>query len=82
MEHNLSSNEIKKILHPILEEIIGTKVKVDESLINSGLVDSMNLIDLTLALEEKFKISIHSTETIPENFESINLLTEFISKKI
>jgi len=54
----------------------------DENLISSGIIDSMGILKLTAFMEKKFGIKIGNEEIIPENFQTLNALTEFVEKKI
>lgn len=74
--------QIESEVLTILENLIGAKVQINDSLIESRLVDSMAVIDLTMELEEKFKIKINASEVKSENFETTKLLSLFIFKKM
>lgn len=56
---------------------------IDEaaSLYDSGLVDSLHLIDLLAAVERQFAITIGTGEVTPENFDTIAGLTAFVAGK-
>lgn len=77
----MSAAEIERELIPILEKMIGMKIAPDDSLIESRLIDSMAVIDLTMELEEVFQIKIQAAEVRPENFETAKILSYFIASK-
>jgi acyl carrier protein len=54
----------------------------DYSLIDSGVIDSVGIISLLNFLEKSFSVNISSDELMPENFDTINLITYFVEKKI
>jgi acyl carrier protein len=54
----------------------------DDSLIESGIVDSTGILELIEFLEENFGIQVSETETVPENLGSIAGLTRFVSAKV
>lgn len=58
-----------------------TKIDPDESLISSGVLDSLALLRLIAFLEEQLGITVEDSEVIPENFESINEIKAFIDRK-
>ena len=58
-----------------------TKLDPDQSLISSGVIDSLAILRLIVFLEENFGISVDDDEVVPENFESINVMKAFIQKK-
>jgi acyl carrier protein len=47
----------------------------DDAIISSGLIDSFNLVDLALFIEEEFHVRIDDAELTAEVFDSINELT-------
>ena len=53
----------------------------DESLLESGIIDSMGMVQLIVFLEDKYMIKIDDEELIPENFESINAIWHLIQQK-
>ncbi|PKL39660.1 MAG: acyl carrier protein [Spirochaetae bacterium HGW-Spirochaetae-1] len=53
----------------------------EESLIESGVIDSTGVLELVMFLEETFGIEIDDEELVPENLDSINNLVNFLKKK-
>ena len=52
-----------------------------DDLIESGVIDSLGILKLLAFLEAKFSIHIADEELIPENFQSIESIESFISRK-
>lgn len=69
----------------IVKEIMlgdnSTKIDPDESLINSGVLDSLALLRLIAFIEEQFNVTVEDSEVIPENLETINDITAFVVEK-
>ncbi|HBB32925.1 MAG TPA: acyl carrier protein [Cyanobacteria bacterium UBA8803] len=53
----------------------------DASFLENGIIDSMNVMELVLFLEEKWGIKIEDTEIVPENFDSVSGLAGFVRSK-
>jgi acyl carrier protein len=53
----------------------------DEKLISSGLIDSFNLMDLALFVEDTFGVRIEDTELNAETFDSLNQLNALIESR-
>ncbi len=53
----------------------------DENLITQGIIDSMGILKLISFIEKTFSIKINNEEVVPENFQSLNALNEFIERK-
>jgi len=53
----------------------------DELLIGAGIVDSLGILKLVSFIEEKFGIEVLDEELIPENFQTINDISNLIKTK-
>jgi len=53
----------------------------DESLIESGIVDSLGILRLVAFIEENFSVVVDDTEVVPENFETINAMSSLVQRK-
>ncbi len=53
----------------------------DASLLENGIIDSMNVMELVLFLEEKLGIKVEDFEIVPENFDSVSNLAAFARQK-
>ena len=58
-----------------------TGIAPDESLIESGIIDSTGILELVMFLEEKYSIKIEDEELIPENLDTVNNLVKFLERK-
>lgn len=52
-----------------------------ESLIRSGVLDSTGIHELVLFIEEEFRVTVAPEEMIPANFDSIEAVDGFVSRK-
>ena len=48
--------------------------------IEDGLLDSFDIISLTSMLEEQYHITVDGMDIVPENFCSVEAITELIKK--
>ncbi|MEX2030635.1 MAG: acyl carrier protein [Anaerolineales bacterium] len=53
----------------------------EDSLIASGIVDSLGILRLVAFIEEKFSVVVDDTEVVPENFETINAMSSLVQRK-
>lgn len=71
-------------LHHFLQDTIAQlafkKVGFDDSLIESGLLDSITLVEVIVAIEEKTGRSMPQHLLQNENFETINTMVDTIAK--
>lgn len=56
-------------------------VGVEDELLESGIVDSMGVMEILLFVEERFGVALEDEEMIPENFHTIPALSELIHRK-
>ena len=51
------------------------------SFLENGIVDSMNVLELVMFIEESFAIKVADDEITPEHFDSISKLAAFVRSK-
>jgi D-alanine--poly(phosphoribitol) ligase subunit 2 len=54
----------------------------DESLFESGLLDSFALPDLVSALEQEFKIKVPDSDLNPRKFDSISRIESYLADRV
>ncbi len=77
------SNKIRTFLFE--SEDFGSRmnpdIKDEESLIDTGVVDSFGIVSLISFLEEAFSIKIESEDFVRENFETVVNMVDFVKRK-
>ena len=58
------------------------EVNDDQSLMVSGIIDSLAIFRLVAFLEDSFRVRIGDDEIVPENFQSVNDIESFVSGKL
>jgi len=56
-------------------------IKDDSLIFKEGYFDSMGFVLLITFLEDNFGVKIVDADLMEENFESINAITDFVSRK-
>ena len=59
----------------------GRAIAPTETLISSGLIDSFNLVDLALFIEDTFGVHIDDTELNAETFDTLEQLAALIEQR-
>jgi acyl carrier protein len=54
----------------------------DASFLENGIVDSTNILELVMFVEEEFGITTDDNDIIPDNFDSISKLSQFTRNKV
>jgi acyl carrier protein len=74
--HEISAFIAKEILKQPGRSIAG-----DTVLISSGLVDSFNLVDLAMFVEDHFGVKIEDTELTAETFDTLDQLSALVDSR-
>lgn len=56
-------------------------VSSDESLLDSGILDSASIFQLVGFLEERFNFVIPDEDLVPDNFETIDSIAAFVRSR-
>lgn len=60
----------------------GRQLAPDEKLISSGLIDSFNLVDLSIFIENTLGVHIDDTELNASTFDTLSELTALIQERL
>ena len=69
--------KVLKVLQSVNESIIDGANLIDE-----GLVDSFEVVNIVMELEEAFDIEIDAEDVIAENFETVDNITALVEKYV
>lgn len=58
------------------------QVAMDYPLLENGIVDSMGVLDLVSFLEAEYHITIDDEDLVPEHFQTIGRLADFVHAKL
>jgi acyl carrier protein len=54
----------------------------DASFLETGVVDSMGVMELVAFVQSEFGVTVEPQEVVVENFDSISKLTNFVRRKL
>jgi acyl carrier protein len=57
-------------------------VRFDDNLLESGIIDSLGILDLVTFLEQSRGIILSDEELVPDNFLTIDRLSAFVQSKV
>ena len=79
MDVGIIAERIQKFL---VHQFPATKnVGREEALLKNGLIDSLGILEVVTFLEKEFDITVSDEELLPENFDSIWTLSNFVQSK-
>ena len=64
-----------------VERTFGKPVRPDDSLLDSGLIDSTGIFELVAFIEETFGVKVEDEEIVPEHFETAAQIAAFVDRK-
>ena len=53
----------------------------DGSFLEQGLIDSTGVLEIVAHLEQTYEVSVEEEELVPQNFDSVNNLAAYVSRK-
>jgi acyl carrier protein len=56
-------------------------IKPGEKWLESGMIDSLGILDVVNFLEAEFSLQVSDEELLPENFKSLEAVADFVRKK-
>jgi acyl carrier protein len=57
------------------------QIKDSDALLESGILDSLGVLDVVNFVEREFSVGIADDELVPENFQTIDRIAAFIERK-
>ncbi len=83
---SIKSQSIEETIRQYIAENIlfssqGYPYPDDASFVKHSIIDSMNVMELVLFLEQNMGIQVEDQEIVPDNFDSVSQLAEFVRRK-
>ena len=83
----MDENEIRKRIHEYMLETFffgdeAEEFSIEDSFLDTGLIDSTGILELIQFLEETFDFEVEDEEMIPENLDSIRRATAYVGRKL
>jgi acyl carrier protein len=57
------------------------RLKDTDALLETGILDSLGVLDLVNFIEQKFAIGMSDEDLVPENFQTIERIAAFVASK-
>ena len=57
-------------------------VRLDQSLIDQGIIDSFGLMEITAFIEQKFALKVREQDMTREAFGSMNKMARFVASRM
>jgi len=80
-----AADDTAELIHGFIKQrfpLASSKELTQElSLLESGIVDSLGVLDLVGFIEQQFGIEAQDDDLVPENFDSIDALARFVRER-
>ena len=81
MKTDLAGHLIRKFVMERFPLARQRRIGDDDSFLESGIIDSLGILELVSFVEKEFEITVSDEELLPENFESFRCLIAFVERK-
>jgi len=75
------TNAVRAAVREVLAELVGHRVQDSESIVSSGLIDSLAVVKLISHLEEKLKVKIPPGNLQPDDFDSVDVIMQTLERE-
>ncbi len=86
MTQERTGMDIRRVMEDYIVDSIlfgdGEKLQEDVSLRASGVLDSLGFLGVITFMEQRFGIKISDSEVVPENFDTLRRMSEFVERKM
>ena len=76
--------KVNEIIAKAVKESTGidTELAPDQSLINDGILDSLNIVKVVQKLQKEFDVEITAADITLDNFDTIAAIISFVNTKL
>ena len=75
--------EIQEKIKEVVESMASAKLdSFDQEIFKSGFLDSLNVLHVIVFIEKTFDLKIETFDLTIDSLATVNLITDFISKKL
>jgi len=82
MTKDIQETITKFITEILLKRGIKAEPSPDTSLVDSGMIDSLSVVTFVRRLEDAFDIEVTMTDMTLDNFDTIQLICDFVRRKL
>jgi acyl carrier protein len=73
--------EIRQFLTSHQPAETGAGFSDSDSLLETGVIDSMTMVDLIAFIEQQFDIHVDEDDMVPENFDAVDSIVAYVELK-
>lgn len=74
------SSQTLGVIREVVWALVGRKLRDDDPIVSSGLIDSLSILKLIVLLESRLGLKIPAGQVQPEDFDSVDGIRETIDR--
>ena len=68
------------IIRDVVRALVGQKLRDDDAILTSGLIDSLSILKLIASLENRLGLKIPTVQVQPEDFDSVDTIRDTLER--
>jgi acyl carrier protein len=81
ISENTLKDDVRRFIHETFPASAKARIGDDDSLLESGLVDSLGILEIVTFLETQLGLTLADDDVVVENFASINAIARFAAER-
>jgi acyl carrier protein len=80
MIDSIDADKVRAAARKVVEKQLGYSVADDDTLVSSGLIDSLSVVQLISALEKELQVQLPAASLQPDDFDTIDYTVETVMR--
>lgn len=80
MIDSINADKVRAAARKVVEKQLGYSVADDDTLVSSGLIDSLSVVRLIAALEKELNVQLPAATLQPDDFDTIDYTVETVMR--
>jgi acyl carrier protein len=80
MIDSIDADKVRAAARKVVEKQLGYSVADDDTLVSSGLIDSLSVVQLIAALEKELNVKLPAATLQPDDFDTIDYTVETVMR--
>ena len=77
----MDTNAVRSVVREVVAEMVGQRVQDSESIVSSGLIDSLSVLKLITRLEQNLNLRIPPGNLQPDDFDSVDVIVDTLQRE-
>jgi acyl carrier protein len=80
MIDSIDADKVRAAARKVVEKLVGYSVADDDTLVSSGLIDSLSVVQMITALEKELNVQLPAATLQPDDFDTIDYTVETVMR--